>query len=173
MKNGRPAKIEKYERRASVRQSNVRPNYRVFFSPSGIDTEGTSEMRDEMTMYALKPIVSLPGALRQTKAMYEMRNIHGGRSTDGDHAGPVCKNVPDITEQVISFLKVPINSVIPATPRDAWPLSYCRKRTPVLTRLSCMVSASLSSVPGLLCMTPPKISTSTNHDRPGIWFCQA
>ncbi|XP_076674865.1 putative aminoacyl tRNA synthase complex-interacting multifunctional protein 2 isoform X2 [Andrena cerasifolii] len=79
-----------------------------FFFPSRINTEGTSEMRDEMTMYALKPIVSLPGALAQTKTMYEMRNIHGGRSTDGDHTGPLCKNVPDITEQVISFLKSPL-----------------------------------------------------------------
>ncbi|XP_076233094.1 putative aminoacyl tRNA synthase complex-interacting multifunctional protein 2 isoform X2 [Calliopsis andreniformis] len=56
-------------------------------------------MRDEMTMYSLKPIVSLPRALHHTKTMYEMRNIHGERSTDDDHTDAVSKIVPDITEQ--------------------------------------------------------------------------
>lgn len=76
-----------------------------------------------MTMYALKPIVSLPGTLHHTKTMYEMRNIQEERSTDDDHTEAESKIVPDITEQVISFLKVFIISVI---------LTNRRTRTAVL-----------------------------------------
>ncbi|XP_017791676.1 PREDICTED: uncharacterized protein LOC108573714 [Habropoda laboriosa] len=64
-------------------------------------------MRNEMTMYTLKPIVSLPQTLYHRKTMYEMRNIHEERSTD-DHTEAENKIVPDITEQVISFLKSPL-----------------------------------------------------------------
>ncbi|KAG6795678.1 aminoacyl tRNA synthase complex-interacting multifunctional protein 2 isoform X1 [Apis mellifera caucasica] len=63
-------------------------------------------MRNEMTMYTLKPIVSLPRILHHRKMMYEMRNIHE-ESTD-DHTEAENKIVPDITEQVISFLKSPL-----------------------------------------------------------------
>lgn len=73
--------------------------------------EETVEMRNEMTMYTLKPIISLPRTLDQRETMYEMRNIHEERSTY-DHTKAVNKIVPDITEQVISFLKVFIISVI-------------------------------------------------------------
>ncbi|XP_017759473.1 PREDICTED: probable aminoacyl tRNA synthase complex-interacting multifunctional protein 2 [Eufriesea mexicana] len=51
-----------------------------------------------MTMYTLKPIVSLPQTLHHRKTMYEMRNIHEERSTD-DHTEAENKIVPDITEQ--------------------------------------------------------------------------
>ncbi|CAL7947535.1 unnamed protein product [Xylocopa violacea] len=64
-------------------------------------------MRNEMTMYTLKPVVSLPRTLHHRKTMYEMRNIHEERSTD-NHTEAVNKIVPDITEQVISFLKSPM-----------------------------------------------------------------
>ncbi|XP_017880816.1 uncharacterized protein LOC108625364 isoform X2 [Ceratina calcarata] len=55
-------------------------------------------MRNEMTMYQLKPIVSLPQTLRGRKTMYEMRNIHEERST-GNHTEVEDKIAPDITEQ--------------------------------------------------------------------------
>ncbi|XP_015431574.1 PREDICTED: uncharacterized protein LOC107187897 isoform X2 [Dufourea novaeangliae] len=55
-------------------------------------------MRDEIAMYALKPIVSLSDTLHRTKTMYEMRNIHEERSRD-DHTEAVKEIVPDITEQ--------------------------------------------------------------------------
>ncbi|CAK9823194.1 Probable aminoacyl tRNA synthase complex-interacting multifunctional protein 2 [Anthophora retusa] len=64
-------------------------------------------MHDEMTMYTLKLIVSLPRTLHHRKTMYEMRNIHEERSTD-DHTEAENKIVPDITEQVINFLKSPL-----------------------------------------------------------------
>ncbi|KAK9296377.1 hypothetical protein QLX08_009594 [Tetragonisca angustula] len=64
-------------------------------------------MRNEMTMYTLKPIVSLPRTFHHRKTMYEMRNIHEERSTD-DHTAAENKIVPDITDQVISFLKSPL-----------------------------------------------------------------
>lgn len=64
-------------------------------------------MRNEMTMYTLKPIVSLPQTLHRTKTMYEMQNIHEERSKD-DHTEAENKIVPDITEQVINFLKSPL-----------------------------------------------------------------
>ncbi|XP_076653728.1 putative aminoacyl tRNA synthase complex-interacting multifunctional protein 2 isoform X2 [Halictus rubicundus] len=55
-------------------------------------------MRNEMAMYALKPVVSLPDTLHHSKPMYEMRNIHKERSRD-DHTEAENKIVPDITEQ--------------------------------------------------------------------------
>lgn len=55
-------------------------------------------MRNEMAMYALKPVVSLPDTLHNSKPMYEMRNIHKERSRD-DHTEAENKIVPDITEQ--------------------------------------------------------------------------
>ncbi|CAK9809729.1 Aminoacyl tRNA synthase complex-interacting multifunctional protein 2 [Anthophora plagiata] len=55
-------------------------------------------MHDEMTMYTMKLIVSLPRTLHHRKTMYEMRNIHEERSTD-DHTEAENKIVPDITEQ--------------------------------------------------------------------------
>lgn len=51
-----------------------------------------------MTMYELKPIVSLPGTLHRRKTMYEMRNIHEERST-GNHTEAEDEIAPDITEQ--------------------------------------------------------------------------
>ncbi|XP_053987381.1 probable aminoacyl tRNA synthase complex-interacting multifunctional protein 2 isoform X2 [Hylaeus volcanicus] len=51
-----------------------------------------------MTMYAMKPIVSLPRMSHRSKPMYEMRNIHEERSRD-DHTEAVNETVPDITEQ--------------------------------------------------------------------------
>ncbi|XP_078045700.1 putative aminoacyl tRNA synthase complex-interacting multifunctional protein 2 isoform X1 [Augochlora pura] len=64
-------------------------------------------MRNEMAMYVLKPVVILPDTLHHSKTMYQMRNIHKERSRD-DHTEAVNKIVPDITEQVISFLKSPL-----------------------------------------------------------------
>ncbi|XP_029040621.1 probable aminoacyl tRNA synthase complex-interacting multifunctional protein 2 isoform X1 [Osmia bicornis bicornis] len=64
-------------------------------------------MRNEMTMYTLKPIVSLPQRLHHSKTMYEMQNIHEERSRD-NHTVADNKIVPDITEQVINFLKSPL-----------------------------------------------------------------
>ncbi|XP_060813280.1 uncharacterized protein LOC132905708 isoform X1 [Bombus pascuorum] len=64
-------------------------------------------MQNDMRMYTLKPIVSLPQMLHHRKTMYEMRNIHEEQSTD-DHMEAENKIVPDITEQVISFLKSPL-----------------------------------------------------------------
>ncbi|XP_076288766.1 putative aminoacyl tRNA synthase complex-interacting multifunctional protein 2 isoform X2 [Lasioglossum baleicum] len=55
-------------------------------------------MRNEMAMYALKPVISLPDTLHNSKPMYEMRNIHKERSRD-DHTEAENKIVPDITEQ--------------------------------------------------------------------------
>lgn len=55
-------------------------------------------MRNEMTMYTLKPVISLPRTMYHRKTMYEMRNIHEERSTD-DHTEAENKIVPDITEQ--------------------------------------------------------------------------
>lgn len=55
-------------------------------------------MRNEMAMYALKPVVSLPDTLHNSKPMYKMRNIHEERSRD-DHTETENKIVPDITEQ--------------------------------------------------------------------------
>ncbi|XP_076228186.1 aminoacyl tRNA synthase complex-interacting multifunctional protein 2 isoform X3 [Nomia melanderi] len=65
-------------------------------------------MRNEMAMYALKPIVSLPDTLHHSETMYKMRNIHEERSRDDDHTEAENEIVPDITEQVINFLKSPL-----------------------------------------------------------------
>lgn len=69
-------------------------------------------MRNEMAMYALKPVVSLPDTLYHSETMYKMQNIHEERSRDDDHTEAENEIVPDITEQVINFLKVSIISVL-------------------------------------------------------------
>lgn len=80
-----------------------------------------------MTMYALKPIISMPaGDIYKPKTMYEMKNIHGQRGHDDtsnhtlrSHGSRV---VSDIAEQVIKFLKVSVISI------------YSIKRNPNIAR---------------------------------------
>lgn len=70
-------------------------------------------MSCDTTMYALKPVVSIPRDIYKPKTMYAIKNINGLKQQQqqqqqlaADHTNNGSKIVSDITEQVIKFLKV-------------------------------------------------------------------
>ncbi|XP_012254813.2 aminoacyl tRNA synthase complex-interacting multifunctional protein 2 isoform X1 [Athalia rosae] len=70
-------------------------------------------MSGAMTMYALKPIVSMPGEICIPKTMYKMKNIQEIQQQQlSKHASQESKIVSDITEQVIKFLKSPLPEIV-------------------------------------------------------------
>ncbi|XP_076627154.1 aminoacyl tRNA synthase complex-interacting multifunctional protein 2 isoform X1 [Colletes latitarsis] len=121
-------------------------------------------MLNEMTMYALKPIVSLPRMLHRTKAMYEMRNIHEKRSRD-DHTEAVNETVPDITEQVISFLKSPLpeyNALEMRQEKILAQLAELKKQVSMLSNLLKQTNQAVTTDKCLEYQEPVSINLITN-----------
>ncbi|XP_046429192.1 probable aminoacyl tRNA synthase complex-interacting multifunctional protein 2 isoform X1 [Neodiprion fabricii] len=65
------------------------------------------------TMYALKPIVLMPGEVYEPKSVYIMKNINEVQQKLSDRTShESSKIVSDITEQVIKFLKNPLPEIV-------------------------------------------------------------
>lgn len=64
------------------------------------------KMSGPTTMYALKPIITLPSSLKSKNVLYEMKNIHEVHQLNGNHSPLKDSIVSQIKDQVTVFLKV-------------------------------------------------------------------
>ncbi|XP_033215228.1 probable aminoacyl tRNA synthase complex-interacting multifunctional protein 2 isoform X2 [Belonocnema kinseyi] len=64
-------------------------------------------MSGPTTMYALKPIITLPSSLKSKNVMYEMKSIHEAHQLNGNHSPLEDSIVSQVKDQVTFFLKEP------------------------------------------------------------------